>query len=144
MIISIYLSRLMLPSAGKRFSIVDSGHDELETTIKEALHIKYKKPKLNRQLYSQGASIVLGVFYWLCLDFWMNWYFTSLYCHCIEIVVYCKCSIDLDYLYTGNLSFMNFSWRRQHESAEIYRYYHYSLKCLTTYKRLCYLEYYSF
>ena len=47
----------------RAFSIVDSGRDEFETTIKEALHIKDKKPKLNRQLYSQGASFVLGVFY---------------------------------------------------------------------------------
>ena len=31
-------------------------------TIKEALHIKFKKPTINRQLFSQGSSFVLNVF----------------------------------------------------------------------------------
>ena len=43
------------------FSITDSGND-FEVTIKEALHIKFKKPTINRQLYSQGSSFVLNVF----------------------------------------------------------------------------------
>ena len=30
--------------------------------IKEALHIKFKKPTINRQLFSQGSSFVLNVF----------------------------------------------------------------------------------
>ena len=47
----------------KEFSVIDSGRDDYETTIKEALHIKYMKPRLNRQLYSQGASFVLNVFH---------------------------------------------------------------------------------
>ena len=97
-------------------SLLDCGF-KLITARVNILNIKYKKPKLNRQLYSQGASFVLGVFYSLCLDFWMNLYFTSLYCPCIECVVYFKCSMELEYLYTDNLSFMNFSLRGQHESA---------------------------
>ena len=32
----------------KAFSIVDPVRDGVETTMNEALHIKYKKPKLNR------------------------------------------------------------------------------------------------
>ena len=36
--------------------------NDFEVTIKEALHIKFKKPTINRQLYSQGSSFVLNVF----------------------------------------------------------------------------------
>ena len=48
------------------FSITDSGKNDFEITIKEALHIKFKKPTINRQLFSQGSSFVLNVFlvYW--------------------------------------------------------------------------------
>ena len=44
------------------FSIVDIGRNDNEITIKEALHIKYEKPILNKQLYSQGSSFVLNIF----------------------------------------------------------------------------------
>ena len=44
------------------FSIIDTGRNDNETTIKEALHIKYKKPILNKQLYSHGSSFVLNIF----------------------------------------------------------------------------------
>ena len=44
------------------FLIIDSGKNDFEVTIKEALHIKFKKPTINRQLYSQGSSFVLNVF----------------------------------------------------------------------------------
>ena len=44
------------------FSIMDSGKNDFEVTIKEALHIKFKKPTINRQLFSQGSSFVLNVF----------------------------------------------------------------------------------
>ena len=44
------------------FSIVDSGKNDLEISIKEALHIKYKKPSLNKQLYANGTSFILNVF----------------------------------------------------------------------------------
>ena len=44
------------------FSIMDSGKNDFKVTIKEALHIKFKKPTINRQLFSQGSSFVLNVF----------------------------------------------------------------------------------
>ena len=48
--------------SSKAFSIIDTGRNDFEITIKEALHIKNKKPTLNKQLYSQGASFVLNIF----------------------------------------------------------------------------------
>ena len=44
------------------FSIIDSGRNDFVVTIKEALYIKFKKPTINRQLFSQGSSFVLNVF----------------------------------------------------------------------------------
>ena len=44
------------------FSIIDSGNTDFEITIKEALHIRTKKPALNKQLYTQGTSFVLNLF----------------------------------------------------------------------------------
>ena len=44
------------------FSIVDLGHNDFEVSIKEALHIKEKRPNLNKQLFSQGASFTLNIF----------------------------------------------------------------------------------
>ena len=44
------------------FKILDSGKNDFETTIKEALHIKYSKPNLNKQLFCQGASFLLNIF----------------------------------------------------------------------------------
>ena len=49
------------------FSIIDSGKNDFEITVKEALHIKFKKPTINRQLFTQGSSFVLNVV-------WFNWY----------------------------------------------------------------------
>ena len=34
------------------FSIIDSGKNDYEITIKEALHINFKKPAINRQLFT--------------------------------------------------------------------------------------------
>ena len=45
-----------------RFKILDCGRDDFETTIKEALYIKNSRPKLNKQLYTQGSSFILSVF----------------------------------------------------------------------------------
>ena len=45
-----------------RFSIIDTGRNNFETTIKEALHIKAHKPKLNRQLQTHGTSFLLNIF----------------------------------------------------------------------------------
>ena len=45
-----------------RFKILDRGRDDFETTIKEALYIKNSRPKLNKQLYTQGSSFILSVF----------------------------------------------------------------------------------
>ena len=44
------------------FSIIDSGKNDYEITVNEALHIKFKKPTINRQLFTRGASFVLNVF----------------------------------------------------------------------------------
>ena len=39
--------------------ISDSGKNDYEITVKEALHMKFKKPTINRQLFTQGISLVL-------------------------------------------------------------------------------------
>ena len=44
------------------FDVIDSGKNNFETTVKEALHIKLKKPLLNKQLFSHGSSFVLNLF----------------------------------------------------------------------------------
>ena len=44
------------------FSIIDSGKNDFEITVKEALHIKFEKPTINRQLFTQGSSFVLNKF----------------------------------------------------------------------------------
>ena len=44
------------------FKILDTGSCDFEITIKEAIHIKSTKPKLNKQLFSQGASFLLNIF----------------------------------------------------------------------------------
>ena len=44
------------------FKILDSGRNDFEISVKEALHIRYKKPSLNKQLYTNGASFILNVF----------------------------------------------------------------------------------
>ena len=44
------------------FSVLDTGKNDFEITIKEALHIKSKKPKLNKQLCTQGSSFLLNIF----------------------------------------------------------------------------------
>ena len=44
------------------FSVIDSGKNDFEVTIKEASHIKFSKPIMNKQLFTQGSSFVLNVF----------------------------------------------------------------------------------
>ena len=44
------------------FTVIDSGRNDFEISIKEALHIKSKKPRLNKQMFSQGASFTLNIF----------------------------------------------------------------------------------
>ena len=44
------------------FAILDSGSNDLDITIKEAMHIKSRKPWLNKQLSTQGSSFVLNIF----------------------------------------------------------------------------------
>ena len=46
------------------FSIIDSGKNDFKITVKEALHIKFKKPTINRQLllFTLVSSFVLNVF----------------------------------------------------------------------------------
>ena len=44
------------------FKIIDTARNDLGTTIKESLHIKYCKPSLNKQLLNTGSSFVLNIF----------------------------------------------------------------------------------
>ena len=44
------------------FSVIDSGKNDFEVTIKGAFHIKFSKPIMNKQLFTQGSSFVLNVF----------------------------------------------------------------------------------
>ena len=44
------------------FKILQRGKNDLDITIKEALHIKYNRPSLNKKLYTQGTSFVLKIF----------------------------------------------------------------------------------
>ena len=39
-----------------------TGKNDFEVTIKEAFHIKFSKPIMNKQLFTQGSSFVLNVF----------------------------------------------------------------------------------
>ena len=47
------------------FAILDSGSNDLDITIKEAMHIKSCKPWLNKQLSTQGSSFVLNILSYL-------------------------------------------------------------------------------
>ena len=44
------------------FLIIDSGKNDFQVPVKEALHIIFKKPTINRQLFSQGSSFALNLF----------------------------------------------------------------------------------
>ena len=44
------------------FSVIDSGKNDFEVMMKEAFHIKFSKPIMNKQLFTQGSSFVLNVF----------------------------------------------------------------------------------
>ena len=44
------------------FSVLDTGKNDFELYIKEALYIKNRNPKLNIQLAQQGASFCLNIF----------------------------------------------------------------------------------
>ena len=41
------------------FKVVDRGNSDLTISIKEAIHIKLKRPNLNKQLFNFGTSSVL-------------------------------------------------------------------------------------
>ena len=45
-----------------KFRILNTGRNDFELYIKEALYIKYRKPYLNKQLKYNGASFALKVF----------------------------------------------------------------------------------
>ena len=45
-----------------KFSILNTGRDNFEVKIKEALYIKYRHPNLNKQLKYNGASFALNIF----------------------------------------------------------------------------------
>ena len=44
------------------FRVIDGGNCDMSVSIKEAMHIKLKKPTLNKQLFNLGSSFVLGIF----------------------------------------------------------------------------------
>ena len=48
------------------FRVVDVGNSDLAISIKQAitliLHIKLKRPTLNKQIYYLGSSFVIGIF----------------------------------------------------------------------------------
>ena len=44
------------------FKVLERGNNDLEITIKEALHIKYNRPSLNKKLFTQGTSFLLKIF----------------------------------------------------------------------------------
>ena len=49
-------------SCHKNFSVICSGRNDSEISIKEALHIKLRQPNLNKQLFTHGTSFVLNIF----------------------------------------------------------------------------------
>ena len=44
------------------FSVTDSGKNDYEVTVEEALHIKFNRPTITKQLFIQGTSFVLSIF----------------------------------------------------------------------------------
>ena len=44
------------------FRLLTLVKNDFEIAVKEALHIKFKKPTINRQLFTQASSFVLNVF----------------------------------------------------------------------------------
>ena len=44
------------------FRVIDGGTSDMSVSIKEAMHIKVKRPTLNKQLFNLGSSFVLGIF----------------------------------------------------------------------------------
>ena len=44
------------------FRVIDGGNSDMSVSIKEAMHIKLKRPTLNKQLFNLGSSFVLGIF----------------------------------------------------------------------------------
>ena len=49
-------------SCANNFSILDKGKNDFEITIKEALYIKSNRPRLNKQLSTNGISFLLNLF----------------------------------------------------------------------------------
>ena len=51
--------------ASRTFHVIVSrlltGKNDYEITVKDALHIKFKKPTINQQLFTQGSSFLLNV-----------------------------------------------------------------------------------
>ena len=43
------------------FSVIDSGKNDFEVTIKEAFHIKFSKPIMNKQLFTQGSFVLVNL-----------------------------------------------------------------------------------
>ena len=46
----------------RNFNVLDHGNSDFELLIKEAFYIKKCKPKLNNQLFQNGASVLLEMF----------------------------------------------------------------------------------
>ena len=49
-------------SCTNNFSVIVSGRNDYEITVKEALLIKYYKPNMNKQLATNGTSYMLSIF----------------------------------------------------------------------------------
>ena len=39
------------------FSVIDSGKNDYEITVREVLHIKFKRQTINKQLFTQGTHL---------------------------------------------------------------------------------------
>ena len=45
----------------QEFSVIDSGKNDYENTVKEALYIRFKRRTIQKQLFTQGTSFVLSI-----------------------------------------------------------------------------------
>ena len=60
--ISYHIQNCDCNAVANNFRILSTGRSDLEIKIKEALAIKKDKPKLNNQLFQNGASFILNIF----------------------------------------------------------------------------------
>ena len=66
------------------FKVIRNCHNEYETKIQEALLIKKLTPRLNSQLYANGCSFLLNVFWTFfhaCVCVWLSTLYQIQYCY---------------------------------------------------------------